>query len=190
MHIERSGNGGSLVVQITNHGLRAVRAVPLVDAAPQEADPWRSWKSNLNVGRQLSTTCWPLLHAGSDITAALWLLGENGTHTPRLPAKAAWGSTFATTKVSGGRLGPAERLLASTRLPLRKRRQGRCPALLTWDDLHVAAQTLEPPLWPLIVAGTPRGHPRHGELRRRGRTRRTQLPTARPQLCNDSSTPH
>jgi hypothetical protein len=89
VHIELSGNGGSLAVQITNHGLRAVTDVHLVDVTPQEAGPWRSWKPNPNVGRQLSTTSWPLLHAGSDVTAALWLLDENGTHIPRLPGKAA-----------------------------------------------------------------------------------------------------
>ncbi|MEU9575087.1 hypothetical protein AB0D62_35595 [Streptomyces massasporeus] len=89
VHIELSGNGGSLAVQITNHGLRAVTNVHLVDVTPQEAGPWRSWKPNPNVGRQRSTTSWPLLHAGSDVTAALWLLDENGTHIPRLPGKAA-----------------------------------------------------------------------------------------------------
>ncbi|MFJ1961791.1 hypothetical protein [Streptomyces massasporeus] len=82
VHIELSGNGGSLAVQITNHGLRAVTDVHLVDVTPEEAGPWRSWKPNPNVGRQLSTTSWPLLHAGSDVTAALWLLDPGPKRVP------------------------------------------------------------------------------------------------------------
>ncbi|MER6405933.1 hypothetical protein ABT269_20845 [Streptomyces viridosporus] len=89
VQIKLSGNGGSLAVQITNHGMRAVTDVQLVNVTPEEAGPWRSWKPNANVGRQLSTTSWPLLYPESDVTVAVWLLDENGTHVPQLPSRAA-----------------------------------------------------------------------------------------------------
>ncbi|NEB19712.1 hypothetical protein [Streptomyces coelicoflavus] len=84
-----TNNGGSLAVRITNDSLRTVTDIQLADVTPEEVGPWRSWKPNPNVSRSLSTTSWSLLHPGTDVTVALWLLDENGAHVPRLPSKPA-----------------------------------------------------------------------------------------------------
>ncbi|MFF4088846.1 hypothetical protein ACFYY9_18425 [Streptomyces nigra] len=89
VQIGLTNNGGSLAVRITNDSLRTVTDIQLTDVTPEEVGPWRSWKPNPNVGRSLSTTSWSLLHPGTDVTVALWLLDENGAHVPRLPSQAA-----------------------------------------------------------------------------------------------------
>ncbi|MDQ1033591.1 hypothetical protein QFZ75_000007 [Streptomyces sp. V3I8] len=89
VQIVLSSNGGSLTVKVTNHSLRTISDVTIVDVRPEDVGTWRSWKPNPNVGRKLSTTVWPLLHPGQDETAALWLLDENDAHLPQLPIKAA-----------------------------------------------------------------------------------------------------
>ena len=89
VQIGLTNNGGSLAVRITNDSLRTVTDIQLTDVTPEEVGPWRSWKPNPHVGRSLSTTSWSLLHPGTDVTVALWLLDENGAHVPRLPSKAA-----------------------------------------------------------------------------------------------------
>ncbi|MGW1950726.1 hypothetical protein ACWCRC_41465, partial [Streptomyces sp. NPDC001940] len=84
-----SSNGGSLTVQVTNHALRVVTDVELLNVTPTGTGPWRSWKPNPNVGRQLSSLSRPLLHPGEKMTVAVWLLDENGNQAREMPRTAA-----------------------------------------------------------------------------------------------------
>ncbi|MFG3369548.1 hypothetical protein ACGF0K_31845 [Streptomyces sp. NPDC048156] len=83
-----SSDGGSLTVQVTNHALRVVTDVEPLDVTPTDAGPWRSWKPNPNVGRQLSSLSRPPLHPGERMTVAVWLLDDNGDQLRELPRKA------------------------------------------------------------------------------------------------------
>ncbi|MFJ5658671.1 hypothetical protein ACIQD5_35740 [Streptomyces microflavus] len=87
VEIGLGGNGGSVFVTITN-ATRMITGVELLDVTALGDGPWRSWKTNSNVGRVLSTTQWPRIDHGDRKEVAVWLLDEQGKHIRQLPEKA------------------------------------------------------------------------------------------------------
>ncbi|MBD2835167.1 hypothetical protein ID871_32115 [Streptomyces pratensis] len=87
VEIKLGGNGGSITVTITN-ATRMITGVELLNVTPMGTGPWRSWKPNPNVGRELCTTHWPRINHGDRKQVAVWLLDEHGKQVRQLPEEA------------------------------------------------------------------------------------------------------
>ncbi|MET9116633.1 hypothetical protein ABZX38_20900 [Streptomyces longwoodensis] len=80
------GNGGSVVVTITNNGSAPVTDVELLEVGAGEDGPWVSWSVNRNIPRgPLVRTKRSILGRGESMEVATWLLDAGGQHVRELP---------------------------------------------------------------------------------------------------------
>ncbi|MFJ7423812.1 hypothetical protein ACIQXD_35220 [Streptomyces uncialis] len=79
-------NGGSVVVSITNNGMRSVTEVELLEVRALQDGPWVDWSVNRNLtGGPPARTARSILGPREEMEVATWLLDGNGQHVRGLP---------------------------------------------------------------------------------------------------------
>ncbi|WP_331739833.1 hypothetical protein OG613_44625 (plasmid) [Streptomyces sp. NBC_00015] len=88
VELEFSGNGGGVVVSITNNGLYPITEVELLDVRADQDGPWVSWKVNPNIARgQLIRVKQSVLDPRRDMAVATWLLDDAGEQVRQMPQR-------------------------------------------------------------------------------------------------------
>lgn len=88
VEISFGGNGGSVMVEITNNGLADLTEVELLNVWADQEGPWVSWRVNRNIRRgPRSHVKRTVLHPREAMTVATWLLDAEGQHVRDLPRR-------------------------------------------------------------------------------------------------------
>jgi len=98
IQVELRWNGGSLDLEITNHGSEPTRDVELVDVRRTPPNPSEAWRPNPNISPR-SRTSQSVLKGHEKMRVILWLLDATGAHITQPPSGCAY--TIRYQDVSG-----------------------------------------------------------------------------------------
>ncbi len=86
VHLAFAGNGGSVVVSITNNGKSSITEVELLRVWALQEGPWAAWSVNRNMsGGPLTQARRSILRPHEEMKVATWLLDRDGQHVRQLP---------------------------------------------------------------------------------------------------------